>query len=199
MGNVGIIGRARVGKDTAGAWLVDNRGYRRIGFADALKDAALTLNPIIADHGDDMGPDYYRLSDIVRDYGWEQAKESHEVRRTLQELGMAIRAIDSEFWLRAALAKVTEANESGVPAVITDVRFPNEADRLRRAGFHLVYIDRPGVPQLDHASEGALTAEDADYIVRNTSDLTTFVGKVEVVANRITDIESRRHYARALS
>jgi hypothetical protein len=212
MGNVGIIGRARVGKDTAGAWLVDNRGYRRIGFADALKDAALTLDPIVhatveksydygygGEHVPVWGTEPHHLSDVIRRMGWEAAKDEFpEVRRTLQELGMAIRAIDSEFWLRAALKKVTEANEAGVPAVITDVRFPNEADSLRRAGFHLVYIDRPGVPQLDHASEGALTAEDVDYIVRNTSDLTTFVGKVEVVANRITDIESRRHYARSL-
>ncbi|CAO0836096.1 Adenylate kinase OS=Streptomyces microflavus OX=1919 GN=Smic_81130 PE=4 SV=1 [Streptomyces microflavus] len=47
MGNVGIIGRARVGKDAAGQWLVDNRGYRRIGFADPLKEAALKLDPLI--------------------------------------------------------------------------------------------------------------------------------------------------------
>jgi hypothetical protein len=198
MGNIGIIGRARVGKDTTGKWLVDNRGYRRVAFADALKDAALTLNPIIADHGDDMGPDYYRLSDIVRDYGWEQAKESHEVRRTLQELGMAIRAIDPEFWLRAALAKVTEANESGVPAVITDVRFPNEADRLRRAGFHLVYIDRPGVPQLDHASEGALTAADAEYWIENDGGVGDLHESLSVIYDRIERSESRRHYARSL-
>jgi len=203
MSNVGIIGRMRVGKDTAGEWLVDNRGYRRIGFADALKDAALTLDPIAWPHRTGWGEDgtgVVRLSELVRDVGWERAKETPEVRRTLQELGMAIRAIDPEFWLRAALAKVTEANEAGVPAVITDVRFPNEADSLRRAGFHLVYIDRPGVPQLDHASEGALTSADAKYVIRNNSgDLPGFLEDVEFVANNIAHHESRRHYARSLS
>jgi hypothetical protein len=203
----------RVGKDTAGKWLVDNRGYRRIGFADALKDAALTLDPIVDYRHDEVWDIVYgewelvridtdpvRLSAAVADSGWERAKDEYpEVRRTLQELGMAIRAIDSEFWLRAALTKVTEANEAGVPAVITDVRFPNEADRLRRAGFHLVYIDRPGVPQLDHASEGALTSADAKYVIRNNSgDLPGFLEDVEFVANNIAHHESRRHYARSL-
>jgi hypothetical protein len=199
MGNVGIIGRARVGKDTAGAWLVDNRGYRRIGFADALKDAALTLDPIIDDGNVGYSFSAMRLSDLVRGYGWERAKEIGDTRRTLQELGMAIRAIDPEFWLRAALAKVTEANEAGVPAVITDVRFPNEADSLRRAGFHLVYIDRPGVPQLDHASEGALTPADADYLIYNSGEVYDLQQEMSAVADLIYNRESRRHYARALS
>lgn len=190
MGNIGIIGRARVGKDTAGAWLVDNRGYRRVGFADALKEAALKVDPIVFD-------DYnatYRLSDVVRAEGWELAKDRYsEVRRILQELGASIRAIDPEFWLRTALKKVTAANEDGVPCVVTDVRYPNEATSLRRAGFHLIYIDRPGVPQLDHESEGALTADDADYTIRNSGPVEHLHNGVEFVAEHIYDIESRRH------
>lgn len=203
-GNVGIIGRARVGKDTAGAWLVDNRGYERVGFADVLKEAALRADPIVSGYVglcDDDGHEVTlrHLSTVVRDHGWERAKEHGIVRCFLQELGMAIRAIDEEFWLRAALAKVREINEAGRSAVITDVRFANEADSLRRAGFHLLYIDRPGVPLLDHASEGALTAEDADYVINNRSDLDSLRGSVEFVADHIEELESARHYARSLS
>ncbi|CAO0836095.1 hypothetical protein SMICM17S_06537 [Streptomyces microflavus] len=86
-------------------------------------------------------------------------KEAPEVRRILQELGAAVRAIDEDFCrLRAAISTSREANEAGVQAVITDVRYPNEAASLRRAGFHLVYIERPDVEQLVHESEGALGA-----------------------------------------
>jgi hypothetical protein len=192
VGNVGIIGRARVGKDTAGQWLVDHRGYRRVAFADPLKAAALKLDPVIEGSGDS-----WRLADTVEELGWEAAKDAYpEVRRILQELGAAIRAIDPEFWLRAALAKVQEANEAGVPAVITDVRYPNEAASLRRAGFHLVYIDRPGVPQLDHESEGALTEDDADYLIHNDGDRARFLTEVEHFAAKVERYESRRHFAR---
>ncbi|MFJ6237947.1 hypothetical protein ACIQH0_28155 [Streptomyces griseus] len=201
MGNIGIIGRARVGKDTAGQWLVDNRGYRRIGFADPLKEAALKLNPLIeqidmAFLGVDEHPDV-RLSELVRKYGWEEAKEVPEVRRILQELGAAVRAIDEDFWLRAAMKRVQEANEAGVPAVITDVRYPNEAASLRRAGFHLVYIERPDVEQLVHESEGALGPEDADFVITNTNDVPYLHWLVENLADRVATIESRRHYARS--
>ncbi|MFD7776650.1 hypothetical protein [Streptomyces sp. NPDC059753] len=208
MGNIGIIGRARVGKDTAGKWLVDNRGYRRVAFADPLKQAALKLDPIVevTDYGDTEN----RLSDVLRmppvvDFRhpisnvdrrapWERAKdEVPEIRRILQELGAAIRAIDPEFWLRAALTKVTAANEAGVPCVITDVRYPNEAESLRRAGFHLIYIDRPGVPQLDHESEGSLKVADAHHYIDNSGDLAKLRSDMEVIANYVTAFESRRH------
>ncbi|MFJ9213008.1 hypothetical protein [Streptomyces sp. NPDC102264] len=211
MGNIGIIGRARVGKDTAGQWLVDNRGYRRIGFADPLKEAALKLDPIVGTRTVDSWDIVYgewedhsytedvRLSALVTEMGWERAKDEFpEVRRILQELGAAIRAIDPEFWIRAVLTMVTAANEHGVPAVVTDVRYPNEAESLKRAGFHLVYIDRPGVPQLDHESEGALTAEDADHIVINNGSIADLRREMWLIADRVERFESRRHYARSL-
>ncbi|MEU1037687.1 hypothetical protein [Streptomyces sp. NPDC005907] len=196
MGNVGIIGRARVGKDTAGKWLVDERGYRRIGFADALKEAALKVDPIVGTDTDDLVVEGARLGETVRFWGWERAKEIGDTRRFLQELGAAIRVLDPEFWLRIALRKAQEANESGVPVVITDVRYPNEAESLKRAGFHLVYVHRPGVPQLDHESEGAIPPDDADYVIPNTAGLPEFLSLIEWAADRIYDIESRRHSAR---
>ncbi|WP_327379435.1 deoxynucleotide monophosphate kinase family protein [Streptomyces sp. NBC_01212] len=204
MGNIGIIGRARTGKDTAGQWLVDNRGYRRIGFADALKEAALKVDPIIQVETalDEYGEKYdynVGLQWVVDDHGWEGAKDKFpEVRRFLQELGAAVRAIDEDFWLRTAMAKVQAANEDGVPVVITDVRYPNEAASLRRADFHLVYIERPDVEQLTHESEGALGMGDADYGIHNTGSLPNFLADVEGIADRIAAIESRRHYARSL-
>ncbi|MEV4971969.1 hypothetical protein [Streptomyces scopuliridis] len=202
MGNIGIIGRARTGKDTAGQWLVDNRGYRRVGFADPLKEAALKLDPILQaeESRGDWGDGDLRVSEAVKLFGWEAAKDQlPETRRILQELGAAIRVIDEDFWLRAAMAKVQEANEDGVPCVITDVRYPNEAASLKRADFHLVYIDRPGVPQLDHESEGALTEDDADYTITNHGiRRSDFYADVERFHLRVEQYESRRHFARSL-
>jgi hypothetical protein len=195
-GNIGIIGRARVGKDTAGKWFVDNRGYERIGFADALRLAAWKIDPIT--RADFFGPQRRWSDNIAGDGSYERAKdEIPEVRRFLQAFGAAIRDIDEDFWLRAALKKVTAANEAGSPVVITDVRYPNEAESLRRAGFHLVYIDRPGVPHLVHESEGALTAEDADYLIENSSDLEHFVREVAGLMDKVDRFESRRQYGRS--
>ncbi|MFJ6720500.1 hypothetical protein [Streptomyces sp. NPDC091259] len=209
--NIGLIGRARSGKDTAGQWLVDNRGYERVAFADPLKEAALRLDPIvdwdypdadeIADGLSDEVRHAVHLSELVDGEGWERAKDDYpEVRRILQELGATMRAVNPEVWLRAALARVDEVNRTtGRPAVITDVRYPNEADSLKRAGFKLIHIERPGVPHLDHESEGALGPEDAHFMIRNDGDLTAFWSRLEFIADEITAIESARHYARSLS
>lgn len=180
--NIGIIGRARVGKDTAGAWLIKNRGYKRVAVADPLKEAALRVDPIVVPPESDYGIPGDTLAEVVGWRGWEYAKDRlPETRRFLQELGAAIRTIDEDFWLRAAMKKVVDANGAGRPAVVTDVRYPNEAASLRRAGFVLVYIERPSVPQLVHESEGALTGADADYHLVNDGDVTGLHIAVESV------------------
>ncbi len=198
--NVGIIGRARSGKDTAGAWFVAQRGYQRVAFADELKAAALRVDPIIyTDHPSGVE----RLSEMLTGshaLTWDEAKDMFpEVRRFLQHLGASIRAIDPDFWLRAALAKADEANEAGKSAVITDVRYPNEAAALRARGWHLIHVARPGIPHLDHESEGALTAADADFTIVNDSDVPAYLRAVEQVYGRIYEIESARHYGRSHS
>lgn len=193
MPNIGIIGRARAGKDTAGKFFVDGHGYRRVAFADALKEAALRLDPIV-DHiwqGDQLLP--FRLSRYVRRVGWENAKDFREIRRTLQELGASMRGVDEEVWLRAALAKVRDANDDGVPCVITDVRYRNEAASLVRAGFYLIHVNRPGVPQLDHESERDLGPEDARYLVQNDGDLAHLGEQLERIWDEIYTIESLKH------
>jgi hypothetical protein len=195
-GNIGIIGRARVGKDTVGKWLVDNRGYERVGFADLLKLAAWKIDPIT--RADFFGPQRRWSDNITGEGSYERAKdEIPEVRRFLQAFGAAIRDIDEDFWLRAALKKVTAANEAGSPVVITDVRYPNEAESLRRAGFHLIYVSRPGVPHLDHESEGALTSADADYSLSNCGSLSGLYIELQAIVDDVYNIESRRQYGRS--
>ncbi|MFD3952190.1 hypothetical protein ACFWRC_19465 [Streptomyces albidoflavus] len=191
--NIGIIGRARVGKDTAGAWLVKHRRYKRVAFADPLKEAALRVDPIVVPPESDYGIPGDTLAEVVGWRGWEYAKDRlPETRRFLQELGAAIRTIDEDFWLRAAMTTVVDANGAGHPAVITDVRYPNEAESLSRAGFVLIYIERPGVPQLAHESEGALTGADADYHLVNDGNVTGLHAALEAVVDDVTDPEGTR-------
>jgi hypothetical protein len=157
---IGITGYAQHGKDTVGASLVERYGYRRLGFADKLKELALAVNPVIPIDETDMYS-YACLADIVASFGWEIAKTNPEVRRFLQELGTQARLLLGEdVWVNA-LAKTL--NESGVwtfesewaagypdppsrysgpPVVIADVRFPNEADYVRSVGGLLIRVTR---------------------------------------------------------
>lgn len=173
--NIGIVGRKRSGKDTAANFLVEELGYVRHGLADPLKDAALALDPIVDADGDDYGIDFYRLSTIVEWVGWEKAKDDYpEVRRILQKLGdEAGRQVHGEeTWILNLLKRVARENQKGRPVVVPDVRYPNEADELRAAGFRVIRIDRPGFsdPQPgEHASEQVERLEVGGVIVNDGS------------------------------
>lgn len=174
---IGLLGRARAGKDTAAARLVEAHGFRRYAFADALKRVALVADPIVVPVDTVWGS--RRLSDVVREVGWEGAKGHREVRRTLQQLGIGIREIDPGFWVRAVLDQVAA---EPAPVVITDVRFPNEAAAIRDRGGVLARVIRPGQDESDqHISETALSNWPVDVELINDSDVNALYAHVDAM------------------
>ncbi|QDQ12460.1 hypothetical protein FH965_19435 [Streptomyces spectabilis] len=170
------MGRAGSGKDTVAARLVQRHAFVRVAFADPLKESAMRLDPIIGAEGTSYGALPIHLSDVVKRYGWDRAKNSYpEVRRTLQRLGEAVRGDDPDFWLRMALDKLGTADRWGLPVAVSDVRYANEADALRAAGALMVRIERPGASAggeaARHVSELDLEAYPADVTVTNAGSL----------------------------
>jgi hypothetical protein len=182
--NIALIGKARSGKDTAALWLVRNRQYTRLAFADPLKEMALSINPYV--------PTGYgvtvRLSSLIADVGWEYAKDNYpEVRRLLQWTGHSIREQDEDYWVRALGRKVANAEAWNLPVVVTDVRYENEARMLRSRGFKMVRVVRPTgtaktmgeIRAAMHASETALDDYAADVTIHNESTLAALYEQVE--------------------
>lgn len=170
--NIGLIGRAQVGKDTVAARLGQRYGYQRVAFADKLKVAALTLNPLVPNG---FGG-HVRISSFIDDIGWDEAKTTYpEVRRILQHVGQSVREIDPGFWVTAALPAITAAGNLGLPVVVTDVRYLNEAKTLREWGFHLIRVTRPVAALAGeagrHPSETELDTWDADLTIGNYGTL----------------------------
>lgn len=155
MKDIALTGLARSGKDSVAARLVEDHGYVRVAFADALKDAALKADPIVLSTMDSADQLYdVRLSEVVADHGWENAKDFYpEVRRFLQHFGQAVRDIDPMFWARPAVDAIRQAHAEGRPVVVTDVRYDNEVISLLARGFTLVRIERPGLTPGNHVSE----------------------------------------------
>ena len=153
---VGLTGYAGVGKDEAAKGLIA-AGWTRQAFADPVRAMALVIDPIVAASIGSFGDLYpykgrLRLSTIVHDFGWDEAKGIPEVRRFLQRLGTdAVRAhLGEDAWVRA----FDRARNRSVDTVAPDVRFPNEAEHVRRMGGIVIRIDRPGVgPVNGHESE----------------------------------------------
>lgn len=171
--NIGLIGRARTGKDTAAAMLGHLYGYQRTAFADPLRATMADLNPIVHPGGIMLGTKWYggpvRWRVAVGAIGYEAAKDLlPEVRRLLQVHGTAIREhAGAETWVNA-----WERRRPPGPLVVTDVRFTNEADRLRALGYTLVRLTREDAPNAGtHVSEVELDNYLADYTIPNDGAL----------------------------
>jgi hypothetical protein len=130
---IGLNGYARTGKDTLASILVEKYGYRRIAFADTIRSFLYEVNPMVG-----CSPSGY-LQDLVDLVGWDKAKEEPQVRRLLQDLGVAARKlINEDVWITAALADLDPHEK----VVIADVRFENEAAMIRLLGGQLWRVKR---------------------------------------------------------
>lgn len=172
---VGLTGYAGAGKDAFAKSLKLRGGFERVGFADAVKEMALVLDPLLSTPENavhDSGLAY--LSNIVMALGWEEAKKIPSVRQYLQVLGTdAVRNIvGTDAWVRAAEAKVIGHLREGRNVVITDVRFPNEAAFVKSYGGTVVKIMRPDVDAVnDHISDTGIDDLEVDVVLWNTGSL----------------------------
>jgi hypothetical protein len=166
---IGLAGYARAGKDTVAQILVEERGFRRIAFADALRDMLAALDPYIGTT---------RLSDRLNWHGWEATKADPEVRRLLQRLGTEAGrdVLGPDVWVDAAVRKMDLESEENY--VVSDVRFPNELQAIRSYG-QVWRIERPGCePVNGHVSETALDGARFDRVISNN-------GSIDDLAERV--------------
>lgn len=173
---VGLAGPASSGKDASAKALLESGGWARVSFADPLKRALEALNPIVvveseepavAKHWPDamlLGEDVVTdLQDILVRMGWEEGKKIKEVRRLAQVFGTECcrETFGNDCWVKIARRSVVEHLESGLRVVMTDVRFPEEANMIHELGGIVVRVVRPGVMPLNtHASESGLAGYD---------------------------------------
>lgn len=185
MSIIGLTGYARVGKDTVGKILVDHHGFRRVGFADKLKDLAEALDPTLTvatpEEGDDGTVLRASVSELLSCFGsWEGIKDEFpEARKFLQTLGVAARDhLGSDVWVNAALADLKPDED----VVVTDCRFPNEAQAIHNLGGVVLRVHRPGIkPANGHVSETPLPAELVDATVNNDGSLDKLAVNLDLV------------------
>jgi hypothetical protein len=176
---LGIAGRARAGKDTFASALLE-LGFKRAAFADPLKE----VTALIADEPSHL-------------YFGEASKEEYSdalgmIRRTaLQGVGNSIRQVlGAETWVNRVIRrwKLDGCNAT----VVTDVRYPNEAEAITREGGYVIRINRPGLAlsgeQADHVSENPLPDELVDIEVFNTGSQGELKAEARKILIRLQDL-----------
>jgi hypothetical protein len=160
---IALVGYARSGKDEVAKGL-KRFGFERISFADPIRDAIYTLNPMVTENG-------LRIQNLVDTLGWDNVKVQYpEIRRLLQILGTEVAREQwaDSFWIDLAFSKM----EDNGKYVITDCRFPNEAAAVAAHGGTLWRVSRPGVgPVNNHASDNYIEQIPVSQIINNNSDL----------------------------
>ena len=169
---LGLAGRKGVGKTHIARGL-EERGWVRMSYADGVRELALALDPYVDwfDPGTGQYPNIVGLplSDLVGDRGWDKAKENPEVRRILQVVGTEIgRSIDPDIWVNKLAARIYKL-PAGSRVVIDDVRFPNEADKIRHAWGGVVVHLNGEAGDDTHESERLVDTLDVTYDIPEMS------------------------------
>lgn len=168
---IATSGYARSGKDSIGQVFVRN-GWIRAAFADRIREALLTLDPLV--EGDQ------RVAALIAEHGWEAGKTMYpEIRQLLQRLGAEVGRdlLGENVWVDLTFATVPD----GAKVIVTDCRFPNEAETVKRLGGEIWRVSRPGfLPANAHHSEVALDDWIFDRHFENDGTLEELQHKIEV-------------------
>lgn len=185
---IGVSGWAGAGKDTVADTLTFFFEFKKMAFADPLREMAMAIDPIVAieltkdtvERENGHPWDFIRYSDALARYGYNEAKLMFggEIRRFLQKLGTeAVRdVLGGDTWTKLAMERAWAhmfhhgEGEGVVHGVsIADTRFRNEADVIVSDGKGVVIrVNRPGVgPASDHISEHDLDDWNFDWIIEN--------------------------------
>ena len=185
---IGICGLIGAGKDTIADYLVNIHEFRRESFAGTLKDA------VAAVFGWDrlMLEGRTRVSRAWREQpdAWWSERRGPEItpRWVLQYWGTEVcrRGFHDDIWI-ASLENKLRASLDNV--VISDCRFPNEIDAIRRAGGSVIRVVRGSDPEwflaardhfmrgsvlpdsMPHASEWSWAGTKFDAIIDNNGSM----------------------------
>jgi len=164
---IAFCGLMRSGKDTSADYFQQKHSGIILKFADPLYE---------------MSAACFKIAGI----------EPFKHRGMLQYLGTEVfRAIDPNIWVNLLLKKLD--NPSLTNIYCTDMRFANEEEALRGAGFIIVKLEAPqeslterGAALTTHESERfMLSYKDADYTIINDGTLEDLHAKLDILYQAI--------------
>jgi hypothetical protein len=167
---IGFTGLAGSGKSTAADRLITAHGWQRVRFSGPLKAmlAALGLTDAEIEGDRKEVPCELLCGRTPR----------HAMITIGTEWGRDL--IGPDLWVRAWRAAV-DRMPAGVPVVVEDVRFENEAAAVRAAGGVVVRVVRPGTGQIaaGHVSEAGVVTTGPELV--NDGSIATFLAQVDAL------------------
>jgi hypothetical protein len=188
---IAIHGFKQSGKDTLAQLLVTEYGYTRVAFADRVKDAIQIIFGVPREllYGSDQ--DKQSLSPVR----WDELQ--HIERKTKDHPDfLSVRELMQIFATEICRDKIPGiwCQYLQIPPqqkmVVSDLRFENEADFLRRKKSIFIKVKRPAAQGSCHASEVGLPDESMDFIIENDGELDDFLNKGRAVMQKLAEVSN---------
>jgi hypothetical protein len=148
---IGLVGRARVGKDTVASFFSKTHDRRR--FSQPMKDAIKAL---------------YGWSDLVLETNLKDVQDPTwglTPRQAMVHMAETTKSfVSKDFFVQRLFNQW-----NGEPIVIADVRFENEVQAIHHLGGITIKIERADVQR--HEIENKIDELETTYTVANTGDL----------------------------
>ncbi len=173
---LGISGKLGSGKDTVAEMIIRHSPevWKQTAFAKKLKQIVSILAQV---------PYETTLNQAGKNHMVDEFDLT--VGEMLQQIGTnVLRGWNENVWIKSLLLELK--SEVGTNWLITDARFPNEADFLKNNGSFIIRVNRPVNPvaeasgrDLNHPSETALDDyAHFDYVIENDGTLEDLEVKV---------------------
>ena len=167
-------------------WLEDQSGWEIKKWAGKLKQVAELLTGIPVEKFEDQE---FKKTNLGKQWN-DRINNPMSVRDFLQKLGTeGLRdGLHTNTWVNALMADYKCVPADRAPNgwdcdnwIITDTRFPNEAQAIKDAGGIIIRVTRPGIgPINDHPSETGLNQWKFDYEIQNDSSLNELINSVRI-------------------
>lgn len=180
---IGLSGKASSGKDTTADILVRIYGFQKTALANPMKKVCMDVYGFT--HTQLWGPSEHRNAPDMR---YPRKDGTYLTpREALQRLGSEwARNNYEDTWVDLVMRQADQMLQADSPlyptppkgVIITDIRFPNEFDALKKRGAKVVRIKRPGAglkgEAANHSSEIALDQHlnsEFDYVLDNSGTM----------------------------
>lgn len=157
---LGFCGISGCGKDTVGRYIEQQYGFTTVSFADSLKDCLSAIFGWDREMIEGRTPASRQWREEI-DPWWAQRLgiEEFTPRFAMTNFGTDVmrNRFNDDIWIFNTERKL--ANISG-PIAITDLRFPNEFELVRRLGGSIARIKRGRDPKWVAVAKAALSGDD---------------------------------------
>lgn len=200
---IGLCGYIGSGKDTVADFLINFKGFRRDSFAGTLKDAVAAVFSWDRDMLEGRTAQSRLWREQVDPFWAERLSIPHLTPRwVLQQWGTDVcrMGFHDLIWIVALEKKITSAKDS---VVITDCRFPNEVEAIKKMGGAVVRVKRGEDPEWAelgrraalgdqvakealgvkgiHRSEWAWTATKFDHEISNNGTIQELYSQIDQI------------------